>query len=44
MKGLTVTKIVKENKFEGAWGELKPKTGFQRQSVTKYLRLTLVFI
>ena len=27
--------------FEGVWGELQSKTGFQRQSVTKYLRLIL---
>ena len=38
-----VTKTAKEIKFEGVWGELKSKPGFQRQSVTKYLRLTLVF-
>ena len=44
MKGIRVTKIVKEIKFEGVWGELESKTGFQRQSVTKYLRLTLVFV
>ena len=42
MKGLRVTKIVKEIKFEGVWDELESKNGFQRQSVTKYLRLTLV--
>ena len=44
MKGLRVIKIVKEIKCEGVWGELESKTGFQRQSVTKYLRLTLVLI
>ena len=38
MKGLSVTKIVKEIKFEGVWGELKLKKGFQIQSFTKYLR------
>ena len=43
MKDLRVTKIVKGIKFEGVWGEAKPKTGFQRQSVTKYLRLHPVF-
>ena len=30
--------------FEGIWEELESKTVFQRQSVTKYLRLTLVFM
>ena len=44
MKGLRVTKIIKENQFEGAWCELDLKKGFQRQSFTKYLRLTLVFM
>ena len=41
MKGLRVTNIVKEIPFGGIWGELFSKGGFQRQSVTKYLRLTL---
>ena len=32
MKGLRVTKIVKETKFEGVWGELEStKGGFERQ-------------
>ena len=44
MKGLRVTKIVKEIKFEGVWDELESKNGFKRQSVAKYLRLTLVFM
>ena len=44
MKGFRVTKIVKEIKFEGVWGELESNKGFKRQSVTKYLRLTLVFM
>ena len=44
MKGLRVNKIVKEIKFEGIWGELAVKTCFQRQSFTKYLRLTIVFM
>ena len=35
MKGLTVTKNVKEIKFEGVWGELESKKGFQRQSYYK---------
>ena len=43
MKGLQVTKIVKEIKFAGVWDKIESKTGFQRQSVTKYLRLTVVF-
>ena len=44
MKGLRVTKIVKEIRFVGVWGELEAKKCFQRQSFTKYLRLTLVFV
>ena len=44
MKGFSVTKIVKEIKFEGIWGDLEFKKGFQGQSVTKYMRLTLVFM
>ena len=44
MEGLTVTKIGKEIKFEGVWGDLEAKKCFQRQSFTKYLRLTLVFM
>ena len=28
--------------FQGPWIELKSKKGFQRDSVTKYLRLTVV--
>ena len=42
MKGLRVTKIVKEIKFEEVWSKLKSRTCFQRQSVTKYSRLNLV--
>ena len=42
MKDLRVTKIVKEIKFEGVWGELEVIICFQRQPFTKYLRLTLV--
>ena len=41
MKGLRVTKIVKEIKFEGIWDNLESKKCFQSQSFTKYLRLTL---
>ena len=44
MKGINVIEIANEIKFKGAWGELEPKKGLKRQSVTKYLRLTLVFI
>ena len=44
MKDLRVTKVMKEIKFEGIWGKLKAKKGFQRQPLTKYLRLTLVSI
>ena len=43
-KGLRGTKIVKEVKFEGVCGEFESKKGFQRQSFTKYSRLTLVFL
>ena len=43
MKGLRVTEIVIEIKFEGVWDKLVSKTGFRRQSVTKNLRLNLVF-
>ena len=43
VKDPRVTNIVKEIKLEGVWGVLESKTGFQRQSLTKYLRLTLVF-
>ena len=42
VKSLRVTKIVKEIKFEGVWGKLEAKDYFQRQSFTKYLRVTLV--
>ena len=44
MRGHRVTKIVKAIKFERVRGDLVSKKGFQRQSVTKYLRLTLVFM
>ena len=43
VKGLRVTKIDKQIKLGGVWGELESKKGFQRQSFTKCLRLTLVF-
>ena len=41
-KGIRVTKIVEENKFKEVWCELESKTVFQRQSVTKHLRLTQI--
>ena len=44
MKGIRVAEIVKEIKFKGVWGEFEPKGGYQRQLVTRYLRLTLVFM
>ena len=43
-KGLKLTKIVQEITFEVVWAEIQPKKGFQRQSFTKYLRLTLFFM
>ena len=39
-----VTKIVKEIKFGGAFDELESKKRFQRQLLTKYLRLTILFV
>ena len=42
MKGLRVTNISKEIKFEGVWEELESKKCFQRQKITKYSRLTHV--
>ena len=44
MKGLRVTTIDKEIKFEGGLGQVRSKNSFRRQSFTKYLRLTLVFM
>ena len=44
VKGLRDTKNVKEIKFEGVWGELKSKKCYQIQKITRYLRLTLVFM
>ena len=44
VKGLRVTKIVKQIKFEGAWGKLEAKYCFQRQSWPKYMRQTLVLV
>ena len=36
VKGLRVTKIAKQSKFEGTWGKLEVKYCFQRQSWLKY--------
>ena len=44
MKGLTVTKIVKEIKFEGVWDKLEVKNFSQRQPFRNYLRQTPVFM
>ena len=44
MKGLRVTKIINKIKFEGVWGELESKRGFQGQSTKGYFRLALVFL
>ena len=44
MKSLTVTKIVKEIKFEEVLGALEAKKCFEKQSFTKYFRETLVSI
>ena len=44
MKVLRVNKIFKESKFKGVWGQLKSRKGFQRESLTKYVRITLVFM
>ena len=42
LKGLRVTKIVQEIKFEEVSGELEAKACFHGLSFTKYSRLTLV--
>ena len=44
VKGLRVTKIVKEIKFEVVSGKLEAKKYLQRKSFTKYLKMSLVFI
>ena len=44
LKNLIVSKIVQKIKFEGDRGELEAKACFQRQSWTKYIRQTLVFM
>ena len=42
VKGLRVTKIVQEMKFEGIWAQDRFKESFQTKELTKYLILTLV--
>ena len=44
VKGLRVTKIVKQIKFEGVWGKLEARSCLQRQPFTKYSRQTIVFM
>ena len=44
VQDMRVNKIVKEIKFDRVCGELDSKKCFERQSITKYLRPTLVFI
>ena len=44
MKGLRVTKIVRQIKFEGALNELETKNCLQRQSWAGCLRRALVFM
>ena len=44
MKDLRITKTLKEIGFEEVGDESPEKNRFQRQSFTKYLRLTLVFM
>ena len=44
MEGLRVTKVVTEIKSEGVWAKLEAKYCFLRQSFTKYLRQTVVFV
>ena len=44
MRGVRVTKNIKEIRFEKVWYELESKISFQRQNLTKYSELTLVFM
>ena len=44
VKGLGIIKIAKQIKFNVTRGELEAKKRFHRQSWTKYLRQTLVFM
>ena len=41
-KALELPKLSIKNKFEEAWGKLKARTCFERQSWAKYLRQTQV--
>ena len=43
-KGLRLSKIIEEINFQGVWDELGSRKVFQRQSLTKYLRLTLLLM
>ena len=43
MKGLGVTKIFKEIRFEVIWGKLKPKNCLQRQSANLYLVFLILY-
>ena len=44
VKGIKVTAIAKKIKFKEVWAELQPENGIQRIPVTKYRKLTLVFM
>ena len=44
MKGIRIIENAKEIKIKGVLGELESKKGFQRETVTKRLKLTLVFM
>ena len=43
LKSVRINKISKTNMFEAVWRQLESKKGFQRESIAKYLRLTLGF-
>ena len=44
VKGVKVTKNIKEIKFEGVWGEIESKGAFQRQWLAGYLGLAPVLV
>ena len=44
VKDLKVTKIVTQIKLEEVWGNLEVKNYFRKQSCTKYVSQTLVFM
>ena len=44
MKGIRVSKILEEPKFKGVISELESTRGFRKKSLTKPLRVTLVFM